>query len=64
MATDCHINQKTIFARKNYFYSDLPKGFQTIGDKNPIYKNSSLTIQFKNKEKINAKLANELFLKK
>jgi len=36
LATECKINQYTYFDRKNYFYADLPKGYQTTQDNQPI----------------------------
>ena len=36
MAVNCCINQYSVFARKNYFYPDLPDGFQTSQFDPPI----------------------------
>jgi aspartyl-tRNA(Asn)/glutamyl-tRNA(Gln) amidotransferase subunit B len=36
LATHCEIRQENEFARKNYFYADLPKGYQITQDKTPI----------------------------
>ncbi|MDB5283072.1 MAG: gatB [Bacteroidota bacterium] len=36
LATHCTIRYENQFARKNYFYADLPKGYQITQDKTPI----------------------------
>jgi len=36
LATNCHINTLSYFARKHYFYPDLPKNFQTTQSDLPI----------------------------
>ncbi|MDR9416927.1 MAG: Asp-tRNA(Asn)/Glu-tRNA(Gln) amidotransferase subunit GatB [Gracilimonas sp.] len=36
LATNCGVAEKSIFARKNYFYPDLPKGYQISQFETPI----------------------------
>lgn len=36
LACNSFINLNNTFARKNYFYADLPKGYQTTQDQHPI----------------------------
>ncbi len=45
LACGSEINRYTYFDRKNYFYPDLPKGYQISQDKAPICKGGSLIIQ-------------------
>lgn len=52
LACDCHIAGYQFFARKNYFYPDLPKGYQITQDKTPICKGGFVLIRDENgKEK-------------
>jgi len=51
LATHCSINDKNIFARKNYFYPDLPKGYQITQHNEPLCRNGFLDIQTDGKTK-------------
>lgn len=44
LACNCEIVQHNYFARKNYFYADLPKGYQISQHTTPICKNGFLEI--------------------
>ncbi|HEV8645061.1 MAG TPA: Asp-tRNA(Asn)/Glu-tRNA(Gln) amidotransferase subunit GatB [Burkholderiales bacterium] len=46
------INRRSIFARKNYFYPDLPKGYQISQYELPIVQGGSLAIHLKDGEKV------------
>lgn len=45
LALNCEINQYNFFDRKNYFYADLPKGYQITQDNSPICKNGHIIVQ-------------------
>lgn len=44
LAVHSDIREKNEFARKNYFYADLPKGYQITQDKTPICNNGYITL--------------------
>lgn len=51
LATNCQISPHSIMARKNYFYPDLPKGYQISQYEEPICKRGYLKIDVNGKLK-------------
>jgi aspartyl-tRNA(Asn)/glutamyl-tRNA(Gln) amidotransferase subunit B len=45
LACGCDIRYENEFARKNYFYADLPKGYQITQDKTPICNGGEVLIK-------------------
>ena len=55
LAMNSKIRERNEYARKNYFYADLPKGYQITQDKTPICNGGKVLVKDKNgiKKEIN-----------
>jgi aspartyl-tRNA(Asn)/glutamyl-tRNA(Gln) amidotransferase subunit B len=59
MALGCRVNTNSIFARKNYFYPDLPKGYQISQFDRPVGEKGRVTV-FSGERNEAGKIANRI----
>lgn len=50
LSINAEISKTSVFERKNYFYPDLPKGYQITQNEAPLIKNGFITIHLSEKE--------------
>ena len=58
LAVGAKIAPQSVFARKNYFYPDLPKGYQISQFEDPVVQGGSLTFAFEKDGKLETKTVN------
>ena len=58
LAIGARVAEKSVFARKNYFYPDLPKGYQTSQFELPVVVGGQLTLQIGSGDKAYEKVVN------
>ena len=51
-ALNMEIDELVCFDRKNYYYSDLPKGFQITQDRHPIGRNGTMNIEVNGQKQV------------
>jgi aspartyl-tRNA(Asn)/glutamyl-tRNA(Gln) amidotransferase subunit B len=56
LAIDAEVAQRSVFARKNYFYPDLPKGYQISQFELPVVVGGKITVQVGQGEKVYEKV--------
>ena len=56
IAVNANIREENQFARKNYFYADLPKGYQITQDKTPICTGGYITSKLKDGSELKVNL--------
>ncbi|MDK2124964.1 Asp-tRNA(Asn)/Glu-tRNA(Gln) amidotransferase subunit GatB [Parachitinimonas caeni] len=52
LAIGAKVNRKSVFARKNYFYPDLPKGYQISQFELPVVEGGEITIRVGDENKV------------
>ena len=58
LAVGAKIAPRSVFARKNYFYPDLPKGYQISQFEDPVVQGGSLTFAYEKDGKLETKTVN------